>query len=124
MSASMRPTRPPCFCRASARLAATVDLPTPPLPLATAIRCLTPGREIFWGAPPGGCMVVSSVRLAQDALRALTQRPEVFEGKDAAVVAVAPGDLVGVAADRLHPQRPERHQLARLEDVERVGRLL
>ena len=30
---------------ASARLTAVVDLPTPPLPLATATMCLTPGTE-------------------------------------------------------------------------------
>jgi len=38
------PTRAPSAARASARLTAVVDLPTPPLPEATAIMCLTPGR--------------------------------------------------------------------------------
>src|SRR6516225_7166747 len=57
MSASKRPIRRPCMCRASARLAATVDLPTPPLPLATATTCLTPGRLIFGGPPVGGGML-------------------------------------------------------------------
>src|SRR5215207_6491703 len=56
MSASSRPTRRPCACRARARLVATVDLPTPPLPLATATTCLTPGKLIFCGVGPGGCM--------------------------------------------------------------------
>src|SRR5579862_396067 len=37
MSASMRPTRAPLFARATARLTETVDLPTPHLPLETAI---------------------------------------------------------------------------------------
>ena len=37
MSASMRPTRAPDRASATARLTATVDLPTPPLPLDTAI---------------------------------------------------------------------------------------
>ena len=37
MSESIRPTRWPTRSRARARLAATVDLPTPPLPEATAI---------------------------------------------------------------------------------------
>ena len=50
-----QPTRRPSMCRARARLVATVDLPTPPLPLATATTCLTPGRVIFGG--PCGCMV-------------------------------------------------------------------
>jgi len=39
---------------ANARFAATVDLPTPPLPLATAIVCFTPGRTILCALPPGG----------------------------------------------------------------------
>src|SRR5215471_16607860 len=43
MSASSSPTRAPDRCSAAARLTATVDLPTPPLPLATAIVCFTPG---------------------------------------------------------------------------------
>src|SRR5579885_519357 len=42
-SASIRPTRCPSACIAIARLTATVDLPTPPFPLATAITCRTPG---------------------------------------------------------------------------------
>ncbi len=50
MSASMRPTDAPFMWSAIARFAATVDLPTPPFPLATAMTCFTPGRESF-----GGC---------------------------------------------------------------------
>src|SRR6266852_5376719 len=50
----MRPTLWPSFERASARLTATVVLPTPPLPLATATRFFTPGiawrSGIGWGA--------------------------------------------------------------------------
>ena len=42
-SASISPTRLPLACIARARLTATVDLPTPPLPLATATTCCTPG---------------------------------------------------------------------------------
>jgi hypothetical protein len=44
MSASKRPTRAPRSARPAARLTATVDLPTPPLPEATATTFLTPGR--------------------------------------------------------------------------------
>ena len=44
-SASIRPTRHPSACIASARFTATVDLPTPPLPLATATICLTPAMR-------------------------------------------------------------------------------
>src|SRR4029079_5070007 len=47
MSASSTPTRNPFSLRASARLTATVDLPTPPLPEATAMILATPGT------PPG-----------------------------------------------------------------------
>src|SRR5260370_398338 len=57
-SASSKPTLLPSFAKASARFTATVVLPTPPLPLATATRFFTPG--IGWrsgcciGAGPGG----------------------------------------------------------------------
>src|SRR6266581_1331024 len=44
MSASRSPTSAPLLRSAAARLTATVDLPTPPLPEATAMVCLTPGR--------------------------------------------------------------------------------
>src|SRR6266513_1401901 len=43
MSASSRPTRRPRSRRPSARLSAVVDLPTPPLPEATAITAAAPG---------------------------------------------------------------------------------
>src|SRR5881227_3885682 len=43
MSASSRPTRRPRSRRPSARLSAVVDLPTPPLPEATAMTAATPG---------------------------------------------------------------------------------
>ena len=43
MSASKTPTRKPSVLSPSARLTAVVDLPTPPLPLATATMALTPG---------------------------------------------------------------------------------
>ena len=65
MSASSSPTRSPLAARAQARLTATVLLPTPPLPLLTAITCLTPGMGCWgctwpWpaapiGAPSPGC---------------------------------------------------------------------
>src|SRR5579863_2530154 len=57
-SASSRPTLWPSFWRARARLTATVVLPTPPLPEATATRFFTPGMGwrsgIGCGADPGG----------------------------------------------------------------------
>src|SRR5271155_1575651 len=52
----MRPTLWPSFTRARARLTATVVLPTPPLPLATATRFFTPGMgwRSGWGMGAGG----------------------------------------------------------------------
>src|SRR5579863_1209435 len=69
-SASSRPTLWPSFCSASARLTATVVLPTPPLPEATATRFLTPGMGwrsgIGCGADPGGMFsALSGVREKQ-----------------------------------------------------------
>src|SRR5579863_10201565 len=43
MSASRMPTLSPLALSARARLTAVVDLPTPPLPLATAMIAPTPG---------------------------------------------------------------------------------
>ena len=47
MSASRMPAFSPSAAKPSARLQEVVDLPTPPLPEATAMTCLTPGM-------PGG----------------------------------------------------------------------
>src|ERR1051325_7758809 len=60
MSQSHNPTRAPICSSATARLAATVDLPTPPLPLATATTCLTSGIRVApmpAPAPPGGAWI-------------------------------------------------------------------
>ena len=46
MSASRMPTDAPSAARASARLTAVVDLPTPPLPEATAMMFLTFGISL------------------------------------------------------------------------------
>ena len=43
MSASRMPAFSPSAAKPSARLQEVVDLPTPPLPEATAMTCLTPG---------------------------------------------------------------------------------
>src|SRR5438270_13051830 len=99
MSASIRPTRWPCICRASARLADTVDLPTPPLPLATATRCLTAGRATLAGIC--GC-------IGGGPSGAFAQLAQVFERVDAGVVAVVPDDLVGV-----RPAGGHRHRRGR-----------
>src|SRR4051794_8696582 len=111
MSASRRPTRRPSMCRARARLVATVDLPTPPLPLATARTLFTPGMAIFWAAAPapGGCMIILPMiwrRLFLDALRALAQLAQMLQREQARVVAITPDDFVGIIADRT-----DRHRL-------------
>src|SRR6516162_216809 len=58
MSASSKPTLRPRSRRPSARLSAVVDLPTPPLPEATAMTAATPGiydwRDIGEVAGDGG----------------------------------------------------------------------
>src|SRR5262245_31854156 len=58
------------------------------------------------------------------ALVALAQLPQQLQRVNAGVVAVAPGDLVGVLADRRQADGAQRRQLAGLEDAERVRRLL
>src|SRR5258706_186446 len=54
MSASSTPTRSPLAFMPSARLAATVDLPTPPLPEATATMARTPGASAVLAAATAG----------------------------------------------------------------------
>ena len=53
MSASSTPTRSPLAFIPSARLAATVDLPTPPFPEATATMARTPGASGCAAPCPG-----------------------------------------------------------------------
>ncbi len=57
MSASSTATRLPRLRSASARLAEVVDLPTPPLPDATAMMVFTPGMpwaaRAAWALGPG-----------------------------------------------------------------------
>eukprot|EP00964_Phaeocystis_antarctica_P061468 scaffold36745_cov64-Phaeocystis_antarctica.AAC.1 len=51
-SRSTRPTFAPAACSAYARFTAVVDLPTPPLQLATATMCLTPATPGAASSPP------------------------------------------------------------------------
>src|SRR5437660_6134533 len=46
-----------------------------------------------------------------------------LDGEDARVVAVAPGDLVGVVTDWCHGHRRQRDQLIGFQDAEGIGRL-
>ena len=83
MSASRSPTRAPCAAQASARLAATVDLPTPPLPDATAMTFLT-SVQGFEGALYG---VRRDLRLERELdARAVEERRQMrFQGGFAAL---------------------------------------
>src|SRR5438309_3009001 len=62
MSASSRPTRAPEVCSDAARLTATVDLPTPPLPDATAMMCFTPGIAPVRAPPLKGLRTLAVIR--------------------------------------------------------------
>ena len=55
---------------------------------------------------------------------AFTQLPQMFEREQAGVVAVAPGDFVGVLTDRRDADRLQWGQLGGLEDAKRIRRLL
>src|SRR5215216_4119224 len=62
MSASSRPVETPLAARPRARFTAVVDLPTPPLPEATAMMCFTPGTSmrppppvVLAAGAPGPC---------------------------------------------------------------------
>src|SRR5229473_6274763 len=69
MSASSSPTFAPLMPSAHARLIATVDLPTPPFPDATAIACLTPGMTWF------GCRRLKADRTLAVILRSTAVTP-------------------------------------------------
>src|SRR6476620_7099181 len=56
MSASRMPVFSPSAAKPSARLQEVVDLPTPPLPEATAMTCLTPGMPAAFDVARA-CMV-------------------------------------------------------------------
>src|SRR5689334_7803072 len=66
-SASMRPTRAPDAASATARFVATVDFPTPPFPLDTAMTRPSSGYETGvgadgLGAAAGAAFMTGSVR--------------------------------------------------------------
>src|SRR5258708_17639722 len=66
MSASRMPAFSPMAAKPSARLHDVVDLPTPPLPEATAMTCLTPGMPAALevaGALGSGWMADTTVSL-------------------------------------------------------------
>src|SRR5262245_27714599 len=117
MSASMSPTRWPCICRARARFAATVDLPTPALPLAMAMMWRTPSRDGLAVGP--GCM--KDLNLARRA-----EPAEELDRVNAGVVTVVPDNLVRVVppGDHLRGLRGPGLNFAIAHQSERVGRFL
>ena len=86
MSQSSNPTRWPLAARPRARFAATVDLPTPPLPLATATMARTPGRPIFASCPAcgpaGAALAVAPASFAAARWAVSTARTERTPGID------------------------------------------
>jgi len=64
MSVSNRPVFKFNLSKARAKLTATVDLPTPPLPLATATMCLIPG--IFFCEGVIGCSATFFRRISSN----------------------------------------------------------
>src|SRR5262245_26719236 len=117
MSASMSPTLLPDMCSAIERFAATVDLPTPPFPLATAITCFTPGSDSFGG-------ICGFIRSLFSLCVLFAQLAEEFERVNSGVVAVVPLDLIRVVAHGLHRDRCRRTRgdFLRRQDAERVSR--
>src|SRR6266853_1531455 len=96
MSQSHRPTRAPVCSNATARFAATVDLPTPPFPLATAITCLTPGIRVVTvaaPAPPGGAWI--SIKTLPLRMPSIVRKPR---SASFLIVAGTFGSLVAIAS--------------------------
>src|SRR3954469_1932949 len=82
MSASRMPAFSPSAAKPSARLQEVVDLPTPPLPEATAMTCLTPGmpvaRDVAWGPEPGWVADTGSLRSKGIALLGIARAQIIF----------------------------------------------
>src|SRR3954462_10713955 len=85
MSASRMPAFNPIAAKPSARLQEVVDLPTPPLPEATAMTCLTPGmpdaRDVA-RASGAGWVADTPVSLRSKGIAFLTiARPQIIFGR-------------------------------------------
>ncbi len=119
MSASRMPTRRSLAASARARLTAVVDLPTPPLPDATATIVFTPGTSCFAGAAPVSWTVsVGAVRMsggaASGALRRLLGGQHGAHRQDAGQRV---DDLLGRLAQRFELRRARRLDLEGEGDV-------
>ena len=102
MSASSSPTFSPCAERARARLQAVVDLPTPPLPEATATMWRTPGKRGA-GAGRGGPARLRRLRCRGLGRRGGLVRPALRSeaGEDAGDARHGQDGALGLAPDRL-----------------------
>src|SRR3712207_289483 len=105
MSQSSTPTLSPWPRSARARLQAVVDLPTPPLPEATAITCFTPGMTCargegaFAGRPGTGAGEVAGLLPAGRSAVRLAKTPETpGRGFTAASAACRTGSIADASA--------------------------
>src|SRR6516164_76450 len=100
MSASSTPVRRPRSLKASARLAAVVDLPTPPLPEATAMIAPTPGT------PTVPCARCAAAAAAGDVAPGCGRAPgvgplAVRSAVNATMTDATPGNALTAASARL-----------------------
>src|ERR1700752_3766520 len=86
MSASRMPVFNPCAAKPSARLQEVVDLPTPPLPDATAMTCLTPGMPAAFAVARawrlGGAMDTGRLRSGRTVLLGFARAQIIFRRHD------------------------------------------
>src|ERR1700716_755981 len=86
MSASRMPTLSPIAAKPSARLQQVVDLPTPPLPEATAMTCLTPGMpaafDVARACGAGWVDTADSLRSKRIVLLRIAGAQIIFGGHD------------------------------------------
>src|SRR5215813_444162 len=94
MSASSTPTRSPWSRRPSARLTATVDLPTPPLPDATAMMAPTPGTPTVPWARCAAAAAAGEVAPGRG-------RPAARSAVNATITEPTPGSALTAASARL-----------------------
>src|SRR5512138_1101461 len=86
MSASRMPAFSPSAAKPSARLQEVVDLPTPPLPEATATTCLTPGMpaafDVARALRSGGSVDTGCLRSQRTVLLHMARAQIIFRRHD------------------------------------------
>ena len=101
MSASSRPTFAPSALRASAKFTATVDLPTPPLPEATAIKLCAPGNGFNVGSQGATYAGVCPPAMEKEFLDAYSSGHRLYELESAAYEAQSRVDYAHAELDQL-----------------------